>query len=1442
MAQSTQETIREAVRGIYGKAEPKRLSLQEEVKGLYGKRPLTFKDAWRLDEQGTKSFADYVGYVNTAKDAVFYSEMLSASGAITKGTATPKQNEMVENFYRYTKREKTWGHKVGSIMSEMIPFFQEIFGGLSLVKGVAKKVAAEALKEAIERAVEKKGIAGVMSQLGMAAAKGTGITAVNEALTTPLGGGMIQAGAHRQLLRDNFKLSEDEAGSLQVVLNATQKDFADALPEAIVRALLENSTEMMGLTLGKLPGIDRLRILQDKLFGLLRGTPKAKMTEILKKGGYDGPIQEMLEELANAVGSETFAAVSPKQFGGMAGALDAYLKDFTAMAVAMSVPGVSVAISEGAISAVKPEKPTPEVAEKIETTTVPPEGALEPEAPRAPEKPADETKADVTPGPSEATKAAEGLREAPEDAATEADETKVDQPSQQATAEWSRFAGQPDAKAVEPRTERQKIMAADAKSRGVPLFIMEGQEIPALYSAEGEILVSESIEDPTEFVIHELVHNLQERLEDPLLRREGDPTWEEVVTRIKRADPGGLEAAGKLWIKLRPKGAPIPQDTTGEQVATRTQQLVNYIEYLRSPRGRAKITRLINNDRGLVLTIIDAIKSLMRKLGVNVKTWQEGRLEALGEEMGTEVLLNEALAAKIIWDSLELVSGRKATAPAQEQKSAEGEVEGQDDVPEVSFAPVQEPDEAPYRREPDEIWGDILDRWLSNRQEAEEEAGARASRHEQAIRALLPKGKRNRSRAIREVDQALHLYIDLKGIAAEEFRIFGPGLTEHQRRVYNRSQNLSPAEMALTEEILQENDGIGHAALKAGVIGHLIEHYSARMWRRDVGDQTRVYIGKFTQTTARSRKRTLSSILHGWSLGKELAWGAAGAIGAQHIASRQVAQAQYDKNFVKALKASGLVAKKQLEPGWKHVNHPNFYSWEWAGKVKGKDEAATYDQGLYTRDGQIFKKTPLFASPKLAQALNNILGSSSLYEIPTIAQLTKWNAVFKAVILTFSLFHHQAFLRSFLYSIPTGDFFKYGPTALGALGKRGAAYVEGRKMIDEFGPEVRRLIRNDLTLGKNQDFGELFGVAAERQRFNLLAGRQGAPSEFKDFIYDAMVRPIHFLFNHLGPNLKVMAAVLEYRHLVAKNKERLDRGEVSHDELAKVTAQNANDDFGGLNLQKLRRNPKLQHLFRLTFLAPDWTESNVRTMLGLFAGGEKGKLYQIVWTRVAMRALLMTAAFNYMIAAGGDPDEFVKIHKAAWKAGKDSGGWRRLRWLEADVTRVARWMGEAGLDVQGGSNKYFSILGHFRDPVKFVLTPLRSLRHKGSVLSQTVQEALEGVDWADRRFTSFAELAGFDDKGFYKRSGVAPSGREYFKGEPKGGKLAGQAVAWKWGASGPITYSEIPSFLYAQMRSLSPIQIQNLWAWMAGELDGFDAITKSAGLMTSRTWPSEADQ
>ena len=130
--------------------------------------------------------------------------------------------------------------------------------------------------------------------------------------------------------------------------------------------------------------------------------------------------------------------------------------------------------------------------------------------------------------------------------------------------------------------------------------------------------------------------------------------------------------------------------------------------------------------------------------------------------------------------------------------------------------------------------------------------------------------------------------------------------------------------------------------------------------------------------------------------------------------------------------------------------------------------------------------------------------------------------------------------------------------------------------------------------------------------------------------------------------------------------------------------------------------------------------------------------------------------------------------------------------------------------------KYFSILGHFRDPLKFILHPIRSAHHKGSVVYKFFHEALVGTDWAGRKFTTIMEATGFD-----------PADKKK--------KKKGKTVSWSFKGGGPLKYEQIPSFMVSQIKGWMPIQIQNLLNWVAGEMEGWDALLKSLGAMVATT-------
>jgi len=151
-------------------------------------------------------------------------------------------------------------------------------------------------------------------------------------------------------------------------------------------------------------------------------------------------------------------------------------------------------------------------------------------------------------------------------------------------------------------------------------------------------------------------------------------------------------------------------------------------------------------------------------------------------------------------------------------------------------------------------------------------------------------------------------------------------------------------------------------------------------------------------------------------------------------------------------------------------------------------------------------------------------------------------------------------------------------------------------------------------------------------------------------------------------------------------------------------------------------------------------------------------------------------------------------YKKAWRSGN-------FNWMKIDVTPIYELFGG-----ESGQSKYFSTIGHFQDVPKFIVHPIRSAKHKQSVVSGIGFEALTGSDYTGRRrFTTLEELL-----------------RE------------GRTV--RWGGGGAIDWDQFPAYALSQIAGTQPIQLQALMAWMTGEQEGFDALSQSIGLRTTTTY------
>lgn len=740
------------------------------------------------------------------------------------------------------------------------------------------------------------------------------------------------------------------------------------------------------------------------------------------------------------------------------------------------------------------------------------------------------------------------------------------------------------------------------------------------------------------------------------------------------------------------------------------------------------------------------------------------------------------------------------------------------------------------------------DDWFGNKDWAVQQNSVQASKIQDFIKRAIDTKKYGKE--AKDIDQAIHIYLDTKR-NPEHFDEYYEDLNPEQKRIADLSKTIEDDTTLslIAKYIDNEYKKIGTLALEQGVIFNVIDNYVSRAWKIEKGFSTDA-LQKFKTKSRHAKHRVFETILEGQAKGLELQ--ITGASNNLNTLKDEIARVVEDKQLLKQMEGmtyrdteAPLISDIPLE-GYKEIEHPNFTKWFPKGYIKGGKVSPIYggsnirlqkryavekegakratklfddeqaakdyikdleDPELYSiaERNQIWERRNLYAPEEVAKSLNKILGTSKLKGLPGIDTLTKYNALFKAWILQTSFFHHLAFMRSYLLGTRHKSLKEWN------INK---ARKAGLKSIKEMTPEIELLVRNGLTLGKMQDWAEDI-LRTEQTIFGKIMDKMGpVPKAVKDKINALRERQATFLFQNFGAGLKAQAALIEYRNALKEHPEMEPK------DRAKMVANLINDDFGGLHLGRLERNPTTQHIFRLLALAPDWTESNVRTMIKAFKSGgkEETELYRRFWASVLTKGIVATVLANILMGLGDDEDAVEKF-KETWEEGN-------FKWLAVDITPIYRALGG-----KTEARKYFSLFGHFKDPMKFIFHPVRSAHHKGSVIYKTFHEAMAGTDWKGHRFTTIPELLGIDDKGFYLTNTA-----DHKIGDPKGGKLRGKSVTFG-GKKGPIAPDQFASYLISQIKGVQPIQIQNLMAYLQGEIEGFDAMGRSLGLGTQSTYP-----
>ncbi len=627
---------------------------------------------------------------------------------------------------------------------------------------------------------------------------------------------------------------------------------------------------------------------------------------------------------------------------------------------------------------------------------------------------------------------------------------------------------------------------------------------------------------------------------------------------------------------------------------------------------------------------------------------------------------------------------------------------------------------------------------------------------------------------------------------------------------YELSQKPDAKLRALANEVSKEYKKYGVMLKKAGLISDTITNYTSRKYVRDPN-------AVFEGPEAKGKKR--SEHFQGRVFENTAEAIANGYIPETMSATKNLFE--YGKEItdvIANMKFYNTLSK------FSHGLHPFLSKYKIEGYAK-------LDSGIFSfakRIGGDKTYKQMYAPKQYAKSINAMLGKSKLEGIPFVDSVSTLNANLKSMRLLSSLFHHVAFFNSYVFGVQGK--YKHGAKALNPF----AAYKEGLNMISGMNPTIKLGVKNGLTFGLVQDWDAK--LLREKTWIGSVLNRQDVTKSVKDKILNLRDTYTDFLFNKWGAGLKSMSFSIEYQHYRANPKF----ANMSDDQVAAMVAEFVNDDFGGLHLKRMHRNPTTQHIMRLLTLGSDWTESNINTMVKAFRLGKEGEIYRRFWGGAAMKIAIVTTLFNMAAAMIGrdDDDEdkqaferYLDGYATAWEHGK-------LNMLKAHIDPMFELFG-----YKTNNEHYLNVGGHFLDPIKWftrdikkgkdvgeafgqLVNPNRlfsglakSAYYKSSMVAKPIMDMLKGTDYTFyRKFTDFDELIG--SKSLPDKPGTTRT-RKW--------------LSWNERPT-MVGFKQLPSYMSYELYQTLPVFIASTIEFIHGESNAIDYIPKLFGLSVDKTY------
>ena len=471
-----------------------------------------------------------------------------------------------------------------------------------------------------------------------------------------------------------------------------------------------------------------------------------------------------------------------------------------------------------------------------------------------------------------------------------------------------------------------------------------------------------------------------------------------------------------------------------------------------------------------------------------------------------------------------------------------------------------------YTKPPE--WTDFK-RMIGEYQGARQKSSWEVTRFAKKIQETMPK----------EIQEGVTNWIEAGGDVAELERRAEASGNLTLRQGYKKALELTEEQRLFADNVRNYFDSRLDQAIKSGVVDAGVEDYVNHVWERDSAYarmiKGEVNAGLLQTNPALAKERVFSTFFGGEQMGltpkdKRIGYLLAAydksmneAIAARAFVKQLLEGKAADGRPLASVSGSGkpiideditksFIIRPKTRPeeaaDYLPIDHPVLRKW----KFIGSDSASK----------PILMQGDVLIHPEIYRHLKNVLGRSAIREFQ-----------FGGYKLGKILLDGIQELKSTLLSLSAFHQVQEGVHAVGHT-----VNPFNAPDLDFENPVQLHLINHGLMIYNHSGMQEFTEGLHASGLVNKLP-----------VVGHVMNRYSEYLFQGYIPRLKMEMAL----HALTRNTERY-KGTLNPDQIAEITARQANAAFGGLNYDMIGRNKTIQDVFRLAVLAPDFLEARLK--------------------------------------------------------------------------------------------------------------------------------------------------------------------------------------------------------------------------------------------------------